>query len=128
MDYLRHANNVAYLAWIETARSEYFAQVLEERIDGPRGMIMAKIIFEYEAPIGYRAEIAIGTRISRFGSKSFDFQHEVWDESTGRRAGTSTTTLVAFDYAGNHSIEVPPGWRARAAALEARPESLVIPG
>lgn len=75
---MRHVNNVAYIRWTETMRSEYFAQVMHVPVNGDHGMIQATINFTYERQLLYREQIAIGCRIPRIGTKSFDFYYEIW--------------------------------------------------
>jgi acyl-CoA thioesterase FadM len=63
--------------------------------------------------------VAVGIRIARFGTKSYEMRHEVWSERTGKRTAVLLGTMVAFDYPANKSIAVPAEWRARALAFEA---------
>ncbi len=118
IDMLGHANNTAYLRWAEAIRTEYLADVVGEFIGGERGMILAKITVTYESPIGYREPIAIGARVGRIGTKSFDFDHEIWSDERGVRCATIASTLVAMDYTTNTTIAVSEDWRARIAAYE----------
>jgi acyl-CoA thioester hydrolase len=119
VDMLRHVNNTTYLRWAETARSEYFYDVLGEQIGGRSGMILAKMEISYEKPMVYREFVALGARIGRIGTKSFDFEHEIWSEDRGVRCARITSTMVAMDYVSNETIVVPEEWRERIAAFEA---------
>jgi acyl-CoA thioester hydrolase len=121
VDMLRHVNNTTYLRWAETARSEYFYDVLGEEIGGGSGMILGKMEVVYELPMFYREFVALGARVSRIGTKSFDFEHEIWSEDRAARCARITTTMVAMDYATNQSVVVPPVWRERIAAFEPHP-------
>ena len=68
---MRHVNNVSYLRWAETSRTEFFAEVLGEDILSSRGMILAKLGIDYVKPLAYRENVAIGCRVTRLGNKSF---------------------------------------------------------
>ena len=118
IDMLGHANNTAYLRWAETIRTEYSAEILGSFIGGERGMILAKITVTYESAIGYREAIAIGCRVSRIGTKSFDFDHEIWSEDRALRCATVASTVVAMDYTNDATIAVPSDWRDRIATYE----------
>ncbi|MDQ2857544.1 MAG: acyl-CoA thioesterase [Candidatus Eremiobacteraeota bacterium] len=118
VDMLRHVNNTAYLRWVEQMRTEYLAEVFRERIGGPRGMILARTEIVYERPIAYRENVAVGTRVSRMGTKSFAFSHEVWSDDSGLRCARIETTLVAIDYETGETIVVPDAWRESVAAYE----------
>jgi acyl-CoA thioester hydrolase len=122
IDMLQHANNVAYIRWCETIRSEYFAQVMNVPINGNRGIIQANIEFTYERQLRYRERIAVGCRISRIGNKSWDFEYEIWSETHGRRAARGTTTVVAYDFVDQRTIAIPQEWRDAITAYEAGPQ------
>ena len=118
VDMMRHVNNVAYIRWTETMRSEYFAQVMKVPINGDHGMIQATINFTYERQLLYREQIAIGCKIPRIGNKSFDFYYEIWSETHGHRAAYGITAMVAFDFIANRTIAVPQSWRDAIAEYE----------
>ena len=121
VDMLGHVNNLAYMRWAESMRSEYFAEILGEQIGGRRGMILAQSSIAYEKPLVYRENVAVGARIGRVGTKSFAFLHEVWSIDRDIRCANIETTLVAIDYASGKTITVPDEWRSRIAAFEAPP-------
>jgi acyl-CoA thioester hydrolase len=124
VDMMRHVNNVAYIRWTETMRSEYFAQVMQVPINGDHGMIQATINFTYERQLVYREPIAVGCRIPRIGNKSFDFYYEIWSETHRLRAAHGITTMVAFDFVGNQTIAVPQAWREAIAEYESGPQRI----
>ena len=126
IDMMQHVNNVAYLRWAEMMRSEYFAQVMGVPINGARGIIQANIDFTYERQLRFREQIAIGCRISRIGTKSWDFEYEVWSETHGHRAARGITTMVAYDFVEQKTIAVPKEWREAIAAYEAGPQHAFV--
>ncbi len=122
IDMLQHVNNVAYIRWCETARTEYFARVMHADIAGNRGIIQANINFTYERQLRFREVIAVGVRVSRVGTKSFDFGYEIWSETNKHRAAHGMTTVVAYDFPAQHTIEIPHEWRKAIEAFEAGPQ------
>jgi len=118
MDMLQHVNHASYIVWVETARCVYFDEVLQEPIHGANGMILARLQFDYEQPLDYREEVAVGCRIARVGRKSFDFAYEIWSETRQLRAAHGVSSMVAYDYQAQESIVVPERWRERIAAYE----------
>jgi acyl-CoA thioester hydrolase len=115
---------VAYIRWAEMLRSEYFAQVMQVPINGDRGMIQATIDFTYERQLHYREKISVGIRIPRIGTKSWDFEYEIWSEDDGGRAAHGITTMVAFDFVSQQTIVIPSHWREAIAAYEAGPQRI----
>ena len=124
VDMMRHVNNVAYIRWCEMMRAEYFAQVMGSDITSERGMIQATINFTYEQQLSYREKIAIGVKIPRLGTKSWDFYYEIWSETFDRRAAHGITTCVAYDFVHQKTIAIPDEWRASIASYEAGPQRL----
>jgi acyl-CoA thioester hydrolase len=124
VDMLRHVNNIAYLRWAEQLRSDYLLDVIGASSAWTTGMILARMNIDYERQIAYRENVAIGCRVSRFGTKSMDFSHEVWSDDSGERCARITATVVAMDYQAQATIVLPDLWRARIVEFE--PE--IIPG
>jgi acyl-CoA thioester hydrolase len=118
VDMMQHANHASYIVWAETARSIYFADVLKETVNGTKGMILARLGFEYERPLDYLEVVAVGCRISRIGGKSFDFAYEIWSESLNERAAHGFTTMVSYDYEAKSTIAVPEPWKEIVAKYE----------
>ena len=119
IDYYRHANNVAYITWMETARIDYCKAAFDRPLGAPQNVIMASQSFTYERQLQHDDILVMGCRCSRIGRKSLDFTYELW--GVAGRAGHGVSTLVAFDYAANQTIEVPAEWRRRIAAYEVVP-------
>ncbi len=126
VDMMQHVNNVAYIRWCEAIRAEYFAQVMNAPINGERGMIQANIQFTYERELHYRETVAIGIKVARVGTKSWDFAYEIWSESASTRAAYGTTTVVAYDFVNRTTIVVPLQWRDAIAQFEAGPQRSFI--
>lgn len=122
IDMLQHANNLAFIRWCETARTEYFARVTGADITSSRGIIQANINFTYERQLRFREMIVIGVRVSRMGTKSFDFGYEIWSETQQHRAAHGTTTVVAYDFPAQRTIEIPKDWREAIDAFERGPQ------
>jgi acyl-CoA thioester hydrolase len=118
VDMLQHVNHASYVVWAETVRSNYFEEVLKEKLTGANGVILARLEFDYEQPLDYREEVAVGCRISRMGRKSFDFAYEIWSETHRKRAARGLSVMVGFDYHVKASIMIPERWRKLVAAYE----------
>lgn len=126
VDMMQHVNNVAYIRWCEMLRAEYFARVMKVPINGEHGMIQANINFTYERELHYRDSIAIGIRVSRMGTKSWDFGYEIWSETAQARAAHGITTVVAYDFTRHGTIAIPQDWRDAIARYEAGPQEEFI--
>ena len=118
VDMMQHVNNASYVVWAETARCEYFDEVMHTEIMGAAGIILAHLEFDYHAPLDFREEVAVGCRVSRIGRKSFDFINEIWSEERQVMAARGLTTMVAYDYKKLASIVIPERWREIVNAYE----------
>ena len=129
IDMMQHVNNAAYVVWAETARCVYFDEVLGgEALNGREGIILAKLEITYERPLEYRENVAVGSRVTRIGKKSFEFLCEMWSDDTGQRSASCSATLVAYNYEAKRSIPIPDKWRDLIAAHElVPPVTTVIP-
>jgi acyl-CoA thioester hydrolase len=123
IDMMQHVNHTAYVRWAEAQRSDYFIENFGDVVNGERGMILVRIEFVYERQITLRENVAIGCRVSRVGTRSFDFSYEIWSEDAAVRCATGVTTMVAYDYPSNRSIPVPTAWRDAIRNYEAQPPS-----
>ena len=72
------------------------------------------------------ARCAIGIKVSRAGTKSWDFGYEIWSETDGIRAAHGTTTVVAYDSIDRKTIVIPQEWRDAIARFEAGPQRSFI--
>jgi acyl-CoA thioester hydrolase len=118
VDMLQHVNHAAYVVWAETARCGYFVEVLKESITGPSGMILARLEFDYEEPLDFNEQVAVGCGISRLGRKSFDFSYEIWSETRQLCAARGLSTMVAYDYRAKQSVAIPDRWIEAVTSYE----------
>ena len=116
VDMLQHVNHASYMVWAETARAGYFVDVLKESMTGRSGMILARLEFDYEQPLDFNEDVAVGCRISRMGRKSFDFVYEICSTRHQVRAARGLSTMVAYDYEARQSVMIPERWREAATA------------
>ena len=108
-DRLGHVNNVLFVRYFETGRLDYMLKVLD--IDTRAGLesslILADIHVSFLGQIHHPAALEVGTRISRLGNRSFDFESAIFAPGeTGPRA-TARATCVWYDYRADRSLSIP---------------------
>jgi acyl-CoA thioester hydrolase len=117
LDGLGHVNNAVYLSYLESAKVQYFREVVGAENLAQLGIVAdAKIAYRSAAFFGERLEI--GVRVPRVGTKSLQFEFEVRGPD-GRLVAEASSVHVTFDYDRREPIEVPDDWRERIEAHEA---------
>jgi len=119
VDAADHVNNAVYLTYLETARIRYLMEVLGAEFGYQVSLILAHVTVDFRSPARFPETLAIGTRVTRVGGKSFDMEHEI-RAGDGRLVLEASTVLVAYDYEADMPMAVPEDWRARLDAYEER--------
>ena len=109
LDPMGHVNNAVFATYVESARVAFW----KERV-GAMDIILARLEIDFRAPVSYGEEVEVTARVSRFGTKSLDFEHEL--RVDGRLVAEAKSVCVAYDYDRGEAIELPDEWRERLAA------------
>lgn len=111
-DLLGHVNNAFYLSYFELARIQFFSEAFNDSIDWQdEGILLANVNINYLKPILLSDKIKIKTWISKIGSKSFTFKHEIFSEKDGTIFSNAELTVVCVSYKRNVTINIPDNWK-----------------
>ena len=112
LDKLSHVNNAKYLTYMETARIEYFLDAVGEEVNwSENGIILAKIVVDFIAPLNLDDRtVAVYTKCSRIGSKSFDLSYVIVKTKSRAIAAKGITTMVCYNYKEKATILIPGEW------------------
>ena len=123
MDSIGHVNNAIYFRYIESGRIAYF-----EAIDATSGLagagegpILADIQCSFIGQLHYPAQIDIGTRTAKLGTKSFSVEAGIFLAGADAPVATSKAVVVWFDYANQRTTTLPEALRQRVLDLEVVP-------
>ena len=114
VDVMGHANNAVYLTYIESARVAFLLHLGAAPDLENLGIIVARIEIDFRSPLRYGEEVDVGVRASRFGTKSFDLEHEL--RAGGRVVAQARAVCVGYDYETRETVPIPDSWRDRLAA------------
>ena len=117
LDGLGHVNNAVYLSYLESAKVQYFREVVGAGNLAQLG-IVADAKISYRSPAFFGERLEIGVRVGRVGTKSVEFEFEIRGPD-GRLVAEASSVHVAFDYASREPIELPEEWKRRIEAHEA---------
>lgn len=114
VDMLGHVNNVNQQHYYDIGKNDYFGRVLGlEPCWKERGVIIVATSTSYKGQIRYMENIAVTTRAIRVGNKSFTLFQQIINTDTQEIKSECTSTLVAYNYTEQHSIEIPREWKER---------------
>jgi YbgC/YbaW family acyl-CoA thioester hydrolase len=122
IDAFGHVNNARFLNYLEEARQQYALDVLQwsNRLDSIP-VIVASVKIDFKSPIFLGNMVVVYTRISRLGTKSFDYENIITTADgshDAKIAATCTVTLVTYDYQSQQSMPIPDPWRETVMAFE----------
>ena len=121
LDAMRHVNNVAFVAFMEDARMQYWKAL--RKVEGLRDInfILAEITCRYLSPAHLGETIRIGIRARNLSNKSFQFEYKMEDKASGRLITEGKSVQVMYDYKQKKTMPLEQKMRDAVAALEKLP-------
>ena len=118
LDAMRHVNNVAFVAFMEDARMEYWKALT--RVQDLKGInfILAEVSCRYLSPAYLGETILIGIRARNLGNKSFHFEYRMEDKASGRLITEGKSVQVMYDYKQKKTMPLEQKMRDAVASLE----------
>lgn len=118
LDALGHVNNTRFFTFDESARLDYFADLMR---DDPTfwkqsGLILASIAADFLAQLHHPSRLKVGFRIARMGRSSMNSLAAVFVD--GKAVGVMRGVIVWFDYANQKPLPIPEAVRAKIRARE----------
>ena len=119
-DMLGHVNNVQFVRYYESGRLDYFHRLLDlsSGLEVHDSFIIADIHVTFLRQIHHPGALEVGSRISRLGNSSFDFEAAIFAPDEGEPYSTARATCVWFNYRDNHSTPIPPTEREIISQFE----------
>jgi len=120
IDSLGHVNNAVYLSYFEDSRVHYFRHVLDIRtVDSASlGIIVLEFRCRYNTPVYFGESLKVFSRISWMKNKSMEMQYLASSNADKRIVAEGSSILVAYDYSGKKSIEIPDVTRRKISEFE----------
>ena len=115
LDAMQHMNNVEFLRFFETARIDWFQEVLPGHSPGSResfGFIFAECHIVYRAPAYYGEDIRTWIRPSELRKMSVKLDFEMRVEGEDRLIAEGWGLLVGYDYQAKKARRLPDPVRA----------------
>lgn len=120
IDIQGHVNNANHITYFETARVNYFNDILIKNDWNKTGMILAKTVIDYFEPIFMNDEVYCYTRITSFGSKSFEISNILTkaNDNGEIKCAEGKSVIVCFNYDIKQTVEIPNEWKEAVKTYE----------
>lgn len=119
IDIMAHVNNSVYQNFFDLARTYYFQQVFDEKIDWKKqALVLAKITIEYLKPTFLEEKIEVQSKIHTIGNKSLQMIQQVVNYETKEVKAINNAVLVSFGVQQNMAIPLAENWRKSIIAFE----------
>jgi acyl-CoA thioester hydrolase len=114
MDAMGHVNNAKYFTYLESARLQFFETVKlwECRADDKHGPALVSATCNFRQQVHFPAELEVGTRVARIGSKSFEFTHAIVYKGTEDVVADGVSIGAWVDYNIGKAIPLPDKLKA----------------
>ena len=121
LDAMRHVNNVAFVAFMEDARMQYWKTL--RKVEGLKDInfILAEVTCRYLSPAYLGETIRIGIRARNLSNKSFHFEYRMEDKASGRLITEGKSVQVMYDYKQQETMPLGQKMRDAVASLEKVP-------
>ena len=120
VDMQGHVNNANHITYLEIARTGYFRDVFKDNDWKKTGLILARTEINYFEPVFFEDEVFCYTKITSFGTKSFEITNLITKKSEKGEINCAEgkSVLVCFNYELNQTAEIPNAWKEGVAGYE----------
>ena len=106
-DMLGHINHGTAVAYFEDARIRHANEIGLSPFESDKfPFIVASMTFNFLKQIKHPKNLIVGLKISRIGSKSFDYEYGLFMENDDECAISCIMTMVCFDFEEQKSVQV----------------------
>lgn len=118
LDALGHVNNTRFFTFDESARLDYFGELMRSDTEfwKSRGLILARIECDFVAQLHHPAKLKIGFRIARMGRSSMNTLAGMFVDN--RLIAVTRGVVVWFDYTRQKAQPIPEDVRAMIRSRE----------
>ena len=119
IDIMAHVNNSVYQNFFDLARTYYFEEVFQKKINWKKqALVLAKITIEYINPIFLEEKIEVLTKVHTLGNKSLQMVQKIINTETNEVKAQNDAVLVAIGVEENKPISLPNEWRLKIQKFE----------
>ncbi|MFB6350636.1 MAG: acyl-CoA thioesterase [Bradymonadaceae bacterium] len=117
-DAMKMANHAVIISYLEEARTEYMAELVDLTSVEDIDYVMASVQCDYRSPARYGERMCTGVRVADIGESSVTLAYRVAAAGDGRLIAEGETVQVFYDYENGESKPVPAAFRRAVEAPE----------
>jgi acyl-CoA thioester hydrolase len=110
LDAMGHVNNAVYATYLEQARADYYADVIDVSLSAV-DTVLASLSIAYQRPVTAEETVTVAFGVGDLGESSIPMEYEVRTENGV--AATAETVQIVFDRETGESRSIPQEWRDR---------------
>lgn len=119
VDRFGHINNNAYFAYYDLGKQEYLSAVLGAEVFRSEVVpVVVHIEADFMQPVFYGDVIAVETRVSHLGDKSFALEQRAVRQKDGAVCCRCQTVMVCFSLKAKQSVPIPDDYREAIERFE----------
>lgn len=115
LDIAGHVNNAVYVTYLEEARVDYLADVLDVGGD-ELSAVVARLEIDYRRPIRDLDDVTVAVRTLEPGTSSVPMEYEI--RAGNAVVASAETVMVTVDDGTGETRPVPDRWREQVRAFE----------
>jgi len=119
IDALGHINNNIYLTYFDLGKTTYFENLKASYVSWTDGMIVvARIEMDFIAPVFYKENIVVESKITKIGNKSAVFLQQIRNTLTDEIKCRCNTVIVAYNPKTMSAMPIPEIWKNAMSEFE----------
>ncbi len=119
IDVMEHVNNSVYQNYFDLARTKYFEQVFNQKMNWKnQALVLAKITIEYLKPIFMDENVCVQTKVYKLGNKSLTMKQQIINNQTNEVKAENDAILVAFSHTHKEAVDLPESWKSSIQQYE----------
>lgn len=120
-DSMGHVSSPVYYDYLQHAYLSYMFDLLKIPRDQKLPHIMVKTSCEYVQPAFFGESLSIESRVTKFGTKSFEMEHLMRrNDEQNSIVAKGLSTHVMFDYRENRTTVVPDDFKEQVQRYQTR--------
>jgi len=119
IDSIGHINNNIYFSYFDLGKTYYFENIKATQVSWTDGIIVvAHLETDFYSPVFYKESIAVDTKVTRIGRKSFTLLQQLRNIKTHEIKCRCKSIIVAYNAAIQASMEIPETWKKAMCDFE----------